>query len=105
RASIAARLPQIGELRAIHADVHFAKGRAGSAELAVHRREQFPPGPETFQRVESKREMDNTGVYGASLVRWIAQSEVRTVFCHTANYFFADHQRQGAEDFGVLLLT
>lgn len=105
RAWDAARLPQVGELRAIHADVHFAKGRAGSADLQVRRREQFPPDPQSFQRIESKRELDNTGVYGVSLVRWIAQSEVRTVFCHTANYFFAEHQRQGAEDFGTLLLT
>jgi predicted dehydrogenase len=105
RASIGARLSNTGDLRAIHADVHFAKARAGSADLSVPRREQYPPDVATFQRIECKREMDNTGVYGVSLVRWIAQSEVRTVFCHTANYFFTEHQRQGAEDFGTLLLT
>jgi predicted dehydrogenase len=49
--------------------------------------------------------MDNTGVYGVSLVRWIAQSEVRNVFCHTANYFFTEHQQQGVEDFASLLIT
>jgi predicted dehydrogenase len=105
RASIAARMPLIGELRAIHADIHFAKGRPGSADLNTPRREPWPPAPDSFQRIECKREMDNTGVYGVSLVRWIAQSEVRTVFCHTANYFFAEHQRHGAEDFASLLLT
>jgi predicted dehydrogenase len=104
-AASAARWPHVGELRAIHADVHFAKGRAGSADLALRRREQVPPDPESFQRIECKREMDNIGVYGVSLVRWIARSEVRTVFCHTANYFFAEHQRQGAEDFATLMLT
>jgi predicted dehydrogenase len=105
RASIGARLPNTGDLLAIHADVHFAKARPGTADLSIPRREQHPPDVASFQRVECKREMDNTGVYGVSLVRWIAQSEVHTVFCHTANYFFAEHQRQGAEDFGTLLLT
>lgn len=104
-AKLAAGDSRIGELRAIHADIHFAKGRPGTADLSTSRREQYPPDPATFQRIECKREMDNTGVYGVSLVRWIAASEVRTVYCHTANYFFAEHQRGGAEDFGLLLLT
>jgi predicted dehydrogenase len=104
-AQIAARSEHLGTLQAIHADVHFAKGHPGSADLTIPRREQYPPDPSTFQRIESKREMDNTGVYGVSLVRWIAGSEVRTVYCQTSNFFFAEHQRGGAEDFGVLLLT
>jgi predicted dehydrogenase len=95
---------RFGDLRAIHVDIHFAKGRPGTADLSTPRREQYPPDPATFQRVECKREMDNTGVYGVSLARWIAASEVRTVYCHTANYFFAEHQRGGAEDFGLLML-
>jgi predicted dehydrogenase len=104
-AKLAAGGSHIGEIQAIHADIHFAKGRPGSADLASRRREQYPPDPASFQRIECKREMDNTGVYGVSLVRWLAAREVETVYCHTANYFFAEHQRGGAEDFGLLLLT
>ncbi len=95
----------LGDLVALHADIHFAKGRAGTAKLGSPRREQFPPDPLTFQRTEAKREMDNTGVYGVSLVRWLAGRDVRSVFCETANYFFAEHQQAGAEDFGLLVLS
>jgi hypothetical protein len=66
RASIGARTPALGELLAIHADIHFAKGRPGTADLSRPRREQYPPEAASFQRIECKREMDNTGVYGGS---------------------------------------
>ena len=105
RAKESLQAGQIGDLVALHADVHFAKGRAGTAKLDPPRREQFPPDPASFQQIEAKREMDNTGVYGVSLVRWLAGRDVKAVYCHTSNYFFAEHQRNGAEDFGVLLLT
>ncbi len=94
----------VGDLLAIHADVHFAKGRAGTANRSTPRREQYPPDPTTFQRTEAKREMDNTGVYGVSLIRWLAGRGVQSVYCHTANYFLAEHQRNGAEDFGLLVM-
>jgi predicted dehydrogenase len=96
---------ELGELSALHADFHFAKGRTGTAKLGAPRREQYPPDPTTFQRIEAKREMDNVAVYAVSLIRWLVGREVRTVCCRTANYFFAEHQRNGAEDFGVMLLT
>ena len=104
RAKDAVQSGAVGELRAMHSDIHFAKGRAGTAKLGSPRREQYPPDPASFQRIEAKREMDNTGVYGVSLVRWLAARDVKSVYCHTANYFFAEHQQAGAEDFGVLVL-
>jgi len=96
---------QLGELVAVHSDIHFAKGRAGTAKLGTPRREQFPPDAETFQKIEAKREMDNVAVYAVSLVRWLSRREYRTVYCQTANYFFQEHQRHDVEDFAVLALT
>jgi predicted dehydrogenase len=96
---------QLGDPLAVHCDMHFAKGRAGTAKLGQPRREQYPPDPATFQTIEAKREMDNVAVYAVSLVRWLVGREFRTVYCRTANYFFAEHQRAGAEDFALLALT
>ncbi len=96
---------ELGEVAAIHADFHFAKGRTGTAKLGTPRREQYPPDPTTFQRIEAKREMDNVAVYAVSLIRWLVGRDVRSVFCRTGNYFFGEHQRAGAEDFGAMLLT
>lgn len=45
------------------------------------------------------------GVYALGLVQWLAQHAIKTVFGHTANYFFDAHQRNGVEDFGFLSLT
>jgi predicted dehydrogenase len=95
----------LGELRAIHADAHFAKGRQGTAPLGKPRREQYPPDPMSFQRAESKREMDNVAVYPVSLVRWLTGRHFQSAYCVTANYFFEENQRNDVEDFAVLSLT
>lgn len=93
----------IGTLLAVHADTLFAKGPAGSARLGMPRREEYPP--ERHQLVEAKRELDNIGVYPITLVSWLTGRHFRIVHCITANYFFAEHQRQNVEDFGVLACT
>jgi predicted dehydrogenase len=94
----------LGELRAIHADAFFAKGKAGTATPG-RRREPDAPAPESFQSIQAKRELDNVGVYPISLVRWLAAREYRTVFAVTGNYFFAEYQRHHVEDFAVLAAT
>lgn len=93
----------LGQLVALHADCIFAKGPAGSAQLGHPRQSQFPPRQFTF--VDSKAELYAMGVYALGLVQWLAQHAIKTVFGHTANYFFDAHQRNGVEDFGFLSLT
>jgi myo-inositol 2-dehydrogenase/D-chiro-inositol 1-dehydrogenase len=92
----------VGELRAIHAEVMFAKGKAGTAPLGTPRQQE--PFPSRFTFVESKRELRATGVYGLSLIRWLTGAEVRSVWAVTANYFFEEHYRNGTEDFGLMSL-
>jgi predicted dehydrogenase len=94
---------RLGRLRAIHADILFAKGRQGSARLGSPRKEEYPP--ERHQLVEAKRELDNVGVYPVALVRWLTGQKFRTVYGVTANYFFEEHQKHNVEDFGLLTCT
>jgi predicted dehydrogenase len=94
---------RLGRLLAIHADVLFAKGRPGSAQLGARRQEEYPP--ERHQVVEAKRELDNVGVYPLTLIRWLTGRRFRTVRAVTANYFFVEHQRADVEDFGMLACT
>lgn len=103
RAKRAVESGAIGELVALHADVLFAKGPAGTASLKGPRRETFPP--ERFTFIDSKRELYAMGVYSTGLVRWLSGREARTVYGVTANYFFREHERNGVEDFGLLALT
>jgi UDP-N-acetylglucosamine 3-dehydrogenase len=93
----------IGQLVALHADCLFAKGPAGSAKLGSPRRSHFPPQRFTF--VDSKAELYAMGIYALGVVHWLTQRAVKTVYGHSANYFFEAHQRNGVEDFGFLNLT
>jgi predicted dehydrogenase len=94
---------RLGRLLAIHADTLFAKGRPGTARLGARRREEFPP--QRHQLVEAKREMDNTGVYPLTLIRWLTGRRFRTVYAVTANYFFREHKQANVEDFGLIAAT
>jgi predicted dehydrogenase len=93
----------VGDLIAVHADVLFAKGYAGSATLGTPRAQD--PYPKRFTFADSKRELRATGVYALGVVRYLTGREVKIVYGATANYFFAEHQRNDVEDFGLLVLT
>jgi predicted dehydrogenase len=94
----------LGELKAIHCDLLFAKGHPGSAPLGQARKEQYPPS--RFIYPDAKREMFNTAVYSLALIRWLTRRKAfRTVRAVTANYFFQEHHQRGFEDFGALALT
>jgi predicted dehydrogenase len=88
---------RLGELVAIHCDLFFAKGPAGTAQLGKPRRED--PRPSCFEAIESKRELYNIGVYPLALLAWLLKKPVRRVFATTGNFFFAEHQRNDMEDF------
>jgi myo-inositol 2-dehydrogenase / D-chiro-inositol 1-dehydrogenase len=98
----AVREGAVGELRAVHAEVMFAKGHPGTAALGRPRRQE--PFPRRFTFPDSKRELRATGVYALSLIRWLTRAEVRSVWAVTTNYFFAEHQRNDTEDFGLMSL-
>jgi UDP-N-acetylglucosamine 3-dehydrogenase len=93
---------QLGDLLAIHADVFFAKGIAGTAKLGQPRIESARP--ECFELPDSKRELFNVGVYPLVLLQWLLGLKPRRVFASTGNYFFAEHQTNDMEDFGQVSL-
>ena len=93
----------IGELKAIHCDVMFAKGHPGSAPIGRKRKQN--PTLERYSYVEAKPEMFDIGVYAVSMVNWLTGRRVQSVFGGTANYFFKEHHSCDVEDFGALVLT
>jgi len=94
---------ELGELVAVHCDVLFAKGHAGTAPLGTPRRQE--PYPARFTFPDAKRELRAAGVYALGIARYVAGREVRTVYGVTENYFFAEHAQNGVEDFGLLAMT
>lgn len=92
----------LGDLAAVHCDLSFAKGQAGTAEPGRARRED--PQPDRFELVESKRELTNVGVYCVVTLLWLLGRRVRRVFAMTGNYFFMEHQKNDMEDFGQMLI-
>jgi predicted dehydrogenase len=92
----------LGDLQAIHFDLTFAKGRAGTVPIDKPRTEQ--PRPRQFERVDSKRELFNVGVYSLVQLQWLLGRRVRRVYAVTGNYFFAEHRRNDMEDFAVALM-
>ena len=93
---------KFGELTAIHSDLCFAKGYAGTASLGQQRQET--PLPNRYELPDSKREMSNVGVYLLVTLLWLTGKKVRRVRATTGNYFFQEHQNNDMEDFGQMLL-
>lgn len=93
---------RLGELVAVHCDLTFAKGPAGTARLGTPRTETA--FPEVYELADSKREMTNVGVYPLVMLLWLTGRGVRRVRATTGNYFFREHQSNDMEDFGQMLL-
>ena len=103
------RSGRLGRLLAIHLDVCFAKGPAGTAQLGSPRRETYPPA--CYEVADAKRELTNVGVYPLVLLAALCvengacpASRPRRVAATTGNYFFAEHQQRDMEDFGQIVL-
>lgn len=92
----------LGPLAAYHADLLFAKGDPGTANLAVPRQESTEP--HNFEWVESKREFSNVGVYPLALAQVIWQTSPQRIWAVTGNFFFAEHQANQMEDFGLAVV-
>lgn len=102
RCADAVRGGRLGKLVGLHAELLFAKGIAGTANLDQPRREQA--AGDRFTWVDSKRELFCVGLYPLVLFEWLTSRRVESVEAATANYFFAEHQGNGAEDFAALLV-
>jgi predicted dehydrogenase len=102
RAKTTVESGRFGALTALHCDLTFAKGIAGSAELGAPRSERAVA--DRFTWIDSKRELYCVGLYPLVLFQWLTGRRFTSVYAATANYFFAEHQRNGVEDFGNLLL-
>ena len=93
----------IGELKYVHLEGLFAKGRAGSIPDGVVRKETERPSRYTF--IEGKHEMFDVTIYSMAVLRALTDKPIETVFGHTGNYFHKQHVEMDVEDFGVLGLT
>lgn len=93
---------ELGDLTALHFDLCFAKGQAGTADLSQPRRETAEP--REYELPDAKRELTNVGVYPLAALLWLLQKPVRRVAAVTGNYFFQEHQSHDMEDFGQMLL-
>jgi predicted dehydrogenase len=93
---------RIGELKAIHAENVFSKGRAGSVPKGAVRRES--EATDRFTHLEAKREMFDVGIYGLGFIHAVTGLEIESVYAHTGNYFFAEHLGAGVEDFGAMAM-
>jgi predicted dehydrogenase len=102
RVKEAVRAGLTGELIAVHQDLCFAKGQAGTAMLGRPRHEARTP--RHYERADSKRELTNVGVYPLVQLLWLTGRRVRRIRATTGNYFFGEHQQNDMEDFGQMLL-
>ena len=96
------RSGRLGELKAAHFDLTFAKGSAGTARMGKPRKETA--APDRYELFDSKRELSNVGVYPLVTLLWSTGRKVRRVLASTGNYFFQEHQKNDMEDFGQMLL-
>jgi len=92
----------IGKVTALHMDVTFAKGFP-TWRRSISRAWRTP-SRSIFEKTDSKREFYNVGVYPLVQLHWLLGRRVQRVCAATGNYFFAEHQHNGMEDFGVALL-
>jgi predicted dehydrogenase len=93
---------ELGELIGLHCELLFAKGIAGTADLSKPRHEK--PKAERFTFMDSKRELYCVGWYPLILFQWLTGKHFTQVAGTTANYFFAEHQKNDVEDFSCLML-
>jgi len=92
----------LGELRAVHHDLHFSKGY--TKDLPLKPRTETSE-PKMFLVPDAKREMFNIAVYSLAMFRWLTRRDFKTVSAVTANYFLENNALRDYEDFGVLSLT
>jgi predicted dehydrogenase len=101
QAKTAIQSGNLGDIRSIHVDELFAKGKAGTILPGVIRQEKSNIKRYTF--VEAKAELFDIGWYPIGIASWLMRSNIRKVLALTGNYFFSHHVKCGVEDFGALM--
>ena len=107
---------RIGDILAIHADVHFAKGQPDRTDNPP-----APPAPlgrwtyrtpdgisdptESGHSVIAKRELYEIGYYAVVYIRYLSGLPVEGVFARAGSHFFEAHAERGVEDFATIELT
>ena len=107
---------KIGDILAIHADVHFAKGTPDRTDSPP-----APPAPlgrwtyrppdgvsdptQSGHSVIAKRELYEVGYYAVVHIRYLSGLPVEGVFARAGAHFFQAHAERGIEDFATLELT
>ena len=94
----------VGDLKAVHVEGLFTKGRAGSIAPGVVRRNETER-PERYTFIEGKREMFDVTIYSMAMLRALTPRRIESVYCQTSNYFHAEHVEMDVEDFGAMALT
>ena len=106
----------IGDLLAIHADVHFAKGQPDRTDspappLAPLGRWTFRPPDgisdptESGHSVVAKRELYEVGLYPVGYVRYLSDLPIEQVYARAGAHFFEAHAERGVEDFATIEMT
>ena len=93
---------QLGEFLGLHADMMFGKGWPRPIAAADRKPEFLPPGRWKFPDI--KRELLTVGAYPAALIQLVL-GPIAHVYAQAGAYFFPEHARHGAEDFGTLTAT
>jgi predicted dehydrogenase len=110
---------EIGDLRALHLDFHFAKGTVRGLQprlvpAGLGRRTTWTfrdaaggatDPTESSHHVVAKRELAEVGWYALALAQHLCRQPVRRVFATAGAYFFPEHRDLGLEDFATVTLT
>lgn len=106
----------IGELIAIHWDLIFAKGQAGTVpdgwatcisedlETFTYRAPDVDPSG-SGHNVWAKRELHEIGLYPVGLVQHLVGVPVRSVYARLGQYWLATHAERNLEDFALMQMT
>lgn len=108
----------VGDLLALHLDVHFAKGNAvglpnrrvpaggGVSNVWTFRDPDAATDPtESSHNVIAKRELAEVGWYPLAIVQSLCPQPIRRAFATAGAYFFPGHRDLGLEDFATVTLT
>lgn len=94
----------IGNLKAIHIEGLFSKGRAGSIPPGTVRSKETEH-PHRYTFTKGKREMFDVTIYSMAMLRALTPQKIESVYSQTSNYFHAEHLEMDVEDFGAMALT
>jgi len=102
RSRSALRDASLGKLLGMHVDILFGKGWPRPIQKTARAPHFLPAGRWRFHDI--KRELLTVGAYGVALVQ-ACLGPITQVYGQAGAYFFPEHARRGADDFGTLTLS